>query len=300
MLRMPFYAVRKGVRPGVYQTWEECKQQVHGFSGARYKKFSTSSAAERFVRETSQPASDPAKTSDNTAGSNPQPSIEITKQPVKSRRAAIRALLNPYDRSGSASASVKRTETVVPPSIVDGGGFRVDDNGYVHVWTDGACCNNGAASITAVDAEAVLDVAASTNGSVARAGIGVWFGRDHPLNVSAPVSGSSATNNNAEIQAAWHAIELASAAGFERVLVHTDSQFVISCADRWLPRWLVNGWRLTSGAPVKNRAQLERLHRAMQDVHVKWNHVPGHCGIEGNEEADKLACRGALMYKAGN
>ena len=36
-----WYVVWKGKEPGVYKTWSECKQQVEGFEGARYKSFET-------------------------------------------------------------------------------------------------------------------------------------------------------------------------------------------------------------------------------------------------------------------
>lgn len=44
-----FYAVRQGKVPGVYRTWEECKAQVHGYSGAVYKSFSTAEEAMKYV-----------------------------------------------------------------------------------------------------------------------------------------------------------------------------------------------------------------------------------------------------------
>ena len=46
---MPFYAVARGRRSGVFKTWEECKEQVKGFSGAKYKKFNTMVEAKSFV-----------------------------------------------------------------------------------------------------------------------------------------------------------------------------------------------------------------------------------------------------------
>ncbi len=46
-----YYAVKKGKAPGVYLTWEECKNQVHGFPGAVYKKFKTREEAEEFLGE---------------------------------------------------------------------------------------------------------------------------------------------------------------------------------------------------------------------------------------------------------
>ena len=39
--------------------------------------------------------------------------------------------------------------------------FHCDEKGYIHVYTDGACGSNGKAG--------------------AKAGIGVWFGLDHPM-----------------------------------------------------------------------------------------------------------------------
>jgi len=44
-----YYAVKKGLVPGVYQNWEECKNQVHGFPGAVYKKFNTMDEAQAFI-----------------------------------------------------------------------------------------------------------------------------------------------------------------------------------------------------------------------------------------------------------
>ena len=39
---MKIYAVRVGRTPGLYSSWEECKQQVNGYPGAVFKKFEES------------------------------------------------------------------------------------------------------------------------------------------------------------------------------------------------------------------------------------------------------------------
>lgn len=44
-----YYAVAKGKTPGIYLTWNDCKTQVDGFSGAVYKGFATVQEAEEFV-----------------------------------------------------------------------------------------------------------------------------------------------------------------------------------------------------------------------------------------------------------
>lgn len=45
-----YYAVKKGQSPGVYNTWEECKAEVKGYSGAEYKKFPSYEEALLFVQ----------------------------------------------------------------------------------------------------------------------------------------------------------------------------------------------------------------------------------------------------------
>lgn len=46
---LSFYAVRVGVNPGVYESWPECREQVHRVPGSVFRKFSTRSAAEAFL-----------------------------------------------------------------------------------------------------------------------------------------------------------------------------------------------------------------------------------------------------------
>lgn len=48
-----FYAVKRGVCPGIYDSWEKCKAQVDGFSGALYKGFATKKEAETYLASNS-------------------------------------------------------------------------------------------------------------------------------------------------------------------------------------------------------------------------------------------------------
>ena len=45
------YAVRKGRKPGLYHSWEDCKAQVHGYSGAEYKSFGDEKSAADYLQE---------------------------------------------------------------------------------------------------------------------------------------------------------------------------------------------------------------------------------------------------------
>lgn len=52
-----YYAVRRGRTPGIYESWEECRQETGGFPAAVYKKFPSREEAERFLSEESSGAS---------------------------------------------------------------------------------------------------------------------------------------------------------------------------------------------------------------------------------------------------
>ncbi len=44
-----YYAVKKGIAPGIYETWDDCKKMVDGFPGAEYKSFRTKPEAETYL-----------------------------------------------------------------------------------------------------------------------------------------------------------------------------------------------------------------------------------------------------------
>lgn len=51
MAKNKYYVVWKGLNPGVYDNWTECKMQVEGQDGAKYKSFETrEEAAEAFEK----------------------------------------------------------------------------------------------------------------------------------------------------------------------------------------------------------------------------------------------------------
>lgn len=53
-----YYAVRKGRKIGVFETWDECKNSVSGFSGAEYKSFPKKEDAIAFVNGSTKEITD--------------------------------------------------------------------------------------------------------------------------------------------------------------------------------------------------------------------------------------------------
>ncbi len=39
--KQKYYVVWRGIKPGIYNSWEECKKQTIGFEGAQYKSFTS-------------------------------------------------------------------------------------------------------------------------------------------------------------------------------------------------------------------------------------------------------------------
>jgi len=77
-----------------------------------------------------------------------------------------------------------------------------------------------------------------------------------------------------------------------RATLHTDSQYLVQGALTSLARWKSNGWKLSSGAAVKNQDLWEAIDAAASDHEVTWVWLRGHAGHPENERADQLARKG--------
>ncbi|KDQ16540.1 hypothetical protein BOTBODRAFT_251704 [Botryobasidium botryosum FD-172 SS1] len=143
--------------------------------------------------------------------------------------------------------------------------------GEVVVYTDGACKNNGKPRLAA-------------------AGVGVWWGEGDKRNISERCPGDQ-TNNRAE---------LITTSPMIRLRIKTDSIYCISCMKSWLPTWRKRGFKTSNGQPIKNQSLILYLASLLDNRPglVRFQHVFGHQGEQGNEGADRLAvagCDGAAI-----
>ncbi|XP_059211679.1 ribonuclease H1 [Centropristis striata] len=268
-----FYAVRKGFKPGVYSSWDECKSQVDKFPAAAFKKFASEKDAWAFFR-----------------GAEPSPVPEVKKvaQCVESAAALLpkrgpealeyiplgKKRCHSEEETESQPKRVKPSESSSAESSTSDStdGFTYMGDAVV-VYTDGCCSGNGQKG--------------------ARAGIGVYWGPNHPLNVADRLHGRQ-TNQRAEIQAACRALEQAKEQNIKKLVLYTDSKFTINGVTSWVKNWKLNGWRLKSGGQITNKEDFVKLDRLNAEVEVVWIHIPGHAGYRGNEEADRLSREGAV------
>lgn len=269
--RMFYYAVRAGRKPGVYQNWDECKAQVDKFPSARYKKFASKEDAWAFVgiEQNHLPVDQPVQETNDV-----HLPVKCEKKDIKIEKSS------PKKRTHGQISSLPevQSQSKRPRCIQLCDVPQLDENKFTYmgdstvVYTDGCCSSNGK--------------------SKARAGIGVYWGRGHRLNVGDRLYGRQ-TNQRAEIQAACRAIEQAKSQNISKLVLYTDSKFTINGITKWVKTWKKNDWKLSTGKPVINKEDFEKLDELVQDIDVTWMHIRGHAGFAGNEEADRLAREGA-------
>jgi len=96
-----------------------------------------------------------------------------------------------------------------------------------------------------------------------------------------------ATNQIAELTGALEGLKVVPAGA--KVLLVSDSQYVVKGLTEWRRGWERRAWRNVQGDPVAN-AELWRALFAVTDArHVTAKWVRGHAGHPQNERADQLA-----------
>ncbi|MEM1188161.1 MAG: ribonuclease HI [Pseudomonadota bacterium] len=110
---------------------------------------------------------------------------------------------------------------------------------------------------------------------------------------------ASTTNNRMELLAAIEGLGALNTSC--RVILTTDSTYVMKGITEWIDNWKMRGWKTAAKKAVAN-ADLWRRLDAENDRHsVDWRWVKGHSGHPGNERADALANRGIdEMLKRGH
>ena len=144
----------------------------------------------------------------------------------------------------------------------------------VCIWTDGACANNGRRGATA--------------------GVGVFFGDRHALNVCERLQGRQ-TNQRAELTAAIRAVQLLDAIDASGVSaeIFSDSKYVVDGVTQWIVKWRARNWCIKN-QNIDLWQRLDVLVRT-KPHRLRWTHVRGHANVYGNEQADRLACAGAKL-----
>ncbi len=83
----------------------------------------------------------------------------------------------------------------------------------------------------------------------------------------------------------------------KKVVIFTDSEYVLKGATEWMKNWKKRGFKTSSGKPVKNRDLWEKLDSLLREREVKWVKVRAHSGHKENEFVDFVAKAEAEKWK---
>jgi len=158
--------------------------------------------------------------------------------------------------------------------------FLDDFKNNLYVYTDGACSNNGTRE--------------------AKAGIGIYFSKDNPNNVSRELIGENLTNNIAELSAIIEAINIIKSNKKPNKIIITDSEYAIKCATTYGSKLKKKDWK--SKKDIPNLDLVKRLYELTIKYNIKYQHIPAHTGNKdrhsiGNYNADLLANKSINNYQ---
>ena len=136
----------------------------------------------------------------------------------------------------------------------------------IEIFTDGACRGNP--------------------------GKGGWGAVIREKGVERSIYGSdeNTTNNIMELTAAIKALECIPLNS--KVVLTTDSKYVMQGITEWIKNWKTRGWLTSSKKPVLNKDLWKRLDELSSSHSIDWKWVKGHSGHRENEIADQLANKG--------
>ncbi len=104
------------------------------------------------------------------------------------------------------------------------------------------------------------------------------------------------TNNRMELTAAIEG--LAALKRPAKVVLTTDSEYVMKGIREWMPNWKKRGWKTAAKQPVKNADLWQKLDVLANQHEIEWRWVRGHSGHVENELADELANLGVAKVLA--
>ncbi|WP_027432208.1 ribonuclease H1 domain-containing protein [Lachnospira multipara] len=204
-----YYAVKAGRKPGIYESWDECKALVTGFKGAIYKSFTSLEEAKAFMEIGYETATGTKAPSSNKANNE----------------------------------NVTRPETIDDNYAFVDGSFNIATGVY------------GYGGFLIVGKEKYV-----LQGS----------GSDKEM--------ASMRNVSGEILGSMAAIKKAIELGLSEVYIYFDYMGIRA--------WALGEWKRNKTGTIK---YYDYIQSVKDKIDIHFIKVKGHSGVEGNEEADKLA-----------
>ena len=132
----------------------------------------------------------------------------------------------------------------------------------------------------------------SSHGNPGAGGFGVVIINNNKLEYAFSEQFNNVTNNQMELRAIIHALELIKERyPEEEVIIHSDSAYCVNMCNNWIWTWSKNDWKNSKKQIVENYELVRKIWKfvSMEFPNFQIVKCSGHSGIIENELADRLA-----------
>ena len=302
-----FYAVANGRKPGIYTTWNECRDQVQGFKKARFKSFMDMESAREFVEKYQDDLKKDGYSTSVMRETYPLlPKFESKIQPINikalQKKDALKSatqltLRQPKLKSRNHNAKKIRGGRHETALLIESFGQNA-----IQCWTDGSCLSNpgGAGGAAAIVVFPFLTKLPRGFKSLEKKVGNIHNEMETKVlncnEIARTKAFQTCTNNITELSAIHLALTLLDDL---RLHSHNDdglTQFPVHIMtdSQYSEKVLTGKWRSHCNFeyinPIKDL--LAKMQKRGQNVSFHW--VRGHCDITYNQKVDELA-RGVAL-----
>lgn len=120
-----------------------------------------------------------------------------------------------------------------------------------------------------------------------RAGCGVFFPKYEKYNISYKIRRGNITNQVAELKACVKGIEkVLSKIVFFKIVIYTDSMYLINSITSWADKWKENKWKKSNGEDVLNIKLIKKLYFYYKNLNIEFFHVKAHLNEPENKNTE--------------
>lgn len=313
-----FYAVAIGRNPGIYSTWNEAKEQVNGFKGAKYKSFLTNEEAQQYILS----FVNSNKTDNKTETiKNKKIKIESTKSSSSNIKNLKKSLskkskindkpqnfgvvemdYNTYKKLKKTGKSIGMLEYEINENyddiikiVLDSKNNLVKNKLVMNKFNEENIDEFHPLQWNRFKNTYYIFTDGSFQGGTKRSGYGIYFGESsNNISVRMP---NNTTNNYCEMLSIYNTLRIIDRFINDikyNIVIVSDSKLCIKSLTDWCYNWIKNGWKLSSGGDVKNKELVKKTFKLL----CKVNNI----NLEGylkNEITKKDILEGGIGLKHG-